>query len=211
MELKPWHRASAAGVALLAAAALVLQYVLIVQNKSAVLGGAGWATLEFFSYFTILSNLIVGVVATVAAQRSPRTRWASASVRGAAALYIGVTGCIYAFVLSGLWAPTGWQWLADVALHYAVPLAYLGWWLLVAPHGSLVAIDALRWLAFPLAYVAWVFVRGHWLHAWPYPFMDVDALGLAAVLRNSALVCGLFVVGGLALIGIDRLCARTRR
>ena len=62
-----------------------------------------------------------------------------------------------------------------------------------------------------LAIYAWVFVRGSWLHAWPYPFMDVDALGLGVVLRNSALVCGLFVAGAFALIGIDRLLARTRR
>ena len=211
METTAWQRASAATVGALAAAALVLQYVLIVRNKSAALGGAGWATLEYFSYFTILSNLIVLVVATSVARGKPHSWWAGASARGAAALYIGVTGCIYALVLSGLWAPTGLQWLADVALHYVVPLAYLGWWLLVAPHGRLVAIDALRWLAFPLAYVGWVFVRGSWLHAWPYPFMDVDALGLGVVLRNSALVCGLFVAGAFALIGIDRLLARSRR
>lgn len=211
MQATTFQRASAAAVAVLAAAALVLQYVLIVQNRSGVLGGAGWATLEYFSYFTILSNLIVLVVATSFARGAAPSWWASASARGAAALYIGVTGGIYALVLSGLWAPTGLQWLADVALHYAVPLAYLGWWLLVAPHGGLTAIDALRWLAFPLAYVGWVFMRGNWLQAWPYPFMDVDALGLGVVLRNSAVVCALFVAGAFALIGIDRLLARTRR
>lgn len=211
MQATTFQRASAAAVAVLAAAALVLQYVLIVQNRSGVLGGAGWATLEYFSYFTILSNLIVLVVATSFARGAAPSWWSSASARGAAALYIGVTGGIYALVLSGLWAPTGLQWLADVALHYAVPLAYLGWWLLVAPHGGLAAIDALRWLAFPLAYVGWVFMRGNWLQAWPYPFMDVDALGLGVVLRNSAVVCALFAAGAFALIGIDRLLARTRR
>lgn len=211
MELRPWQRASAAAVALLTGSALVLQYVLILQQKSEQLGGAGWATLEYVSYFTILSNAIVAAV-TFAAARGPMPSWlAGVSARGAAALYIGVTGCIYALVLSSLWAPVGLQWLADVSLHYAVPLAYLAWWLFAAPHGRLVATDALRWLVFPLAYVAWVFVRGSWLHAWPYPFLDVDALGLHAVLRNAAVVCGVFVLGACALVGIDRLLARASR
>ena len=40
---------------------------------------------------------------------------------------------IYALVLAPVWAPTGWQRVADTTLHYTVPiLAVLGY-LLVGP------------------------------------------------------------------------------
>ena len=59
-------RTSTALVGALALAALVLQYVLILQltrdNVGVVLG-----TVRFFSYFTILSNIAVSLVAFTAA------------------------------------------------------------------------------------------------------------------------------------------------
>ncbi|HEY0862281.1 MAG TPA: hypothetical protein VGE19_15380, partial [Pseudoxanthomonas sp.] len=86
-------RVCAALVGLLSLAALVLQYVLILQltrdNVGVVLG-----TVRFFSYFTILSNIAVMLVACTAAAGRPGC-FAQARVRGAVALYIGVTGSIY--------------------------------------------------------------------------------------------------------------------
>ena len=85
-------RTPAALVALLALSALVLQYVLILQltrdNVGVVLG-----TVRFVTYFTILSNIAVMLVACAAAAGQPGF-FAQARVRGAVALYIGVTGSI---------------------------------------------------------------------------------------------------------------------
>ena len=168
-------RVCATLVGLLSLAALVLQYVLILQltrdNVGVVLG-----TVRFLTYFTILSNIAVMLVACAAAAGQPGF-FAQARVRGAVALYIGVTGSIYFFILRHLWQPQGAQWWADTGLHYAVPLAYWAWWLAFAPHGGLRWRHVAGWLLFPLAYVAWVFVRGAWLGEYPYPFIDVGQLG----------------------------------
>lgn len=205
-----WQRTSATVVALAAWTALVLQLVLILRAKSPGLG-VGLTLLEFFSYFTILSNLLVATTTTLATIGSKPSFFARSDVRAAVALYIAVTGSIYLLVLSGLWAPQGLQWLADVLLHYAVPVLYLLWWVFGNAHGRLVWSDALRWLLFPLVYLVWIFVRGNWLHVYPYPFIDLDTLGLAAVLRNGVLVCALFVILGSVLVGIDRLLGRVSR
>src|SRR5690606_14572001 len=109
-------------------------------------------TIRFLSYFTILSNLGVLLVA-VQAWFAPHGVFMRASVRGAVALYIGITGLVYAAILQSTWDPQGaWLW-ADLGLHYLVPALYLGWWLASPGHGRLGWRHAVAWLAFPLAYL----------------------------------------------------------
>lgn len=200
-------------IAVVTAFALVLQYVLLIGHAPAS-GSVAFLTVRFFTYFTILSNLLVLAVTAPAAfaPESGGGRWfARPVVRGGVALYIGVTMGIYATVLRQLWAPEGAQWWADSSLHYAVPALYLLWWLLMVPHGALRWGDLLRWLLFPAVYMGWVFLRGTWAHEYPYPFLDLAAHGPATVLRNCAGVFALFLAGGAVLVLIDRWQGRTYR
>jgi hypothetical protein len=207
----PYARWSAALVAAVAVFALGLQYVLLIgATQDTVLV----ATVRFFSYFTILSNLLVLLVSSTAAfvADSRPGRWfARPVVRGGAALYIGVTMGIYATILQWLWEPQGAQWWADSSLHYAVPVLYLLWWLLAVQHGTLRWGDLLRWLLFPLLYLCWVFLRGVFAHEYPYPFLDLNAHSLAVVLRNCAGVFALFLLLGSVLVLVDRWRGRARQ
>ena len=124
---------------------------------------------------------------------------------------IGITGCIYATVLAGLYTLTGLQWWVDRALHYALPLLYLGWWLFANPHGLLDWRDAGKWLLLPLAYLVWIAIRVAWIERWfPYPFLDVDALGSAMVLRNALVVAAGFALAAVLLLSLDRWLGRRR-
>ncbi|HEY0231840.1 MAG TPA: Pr6Pr family membrane protein [Dokdonella sp.] len=199
-------------VAAVAWSALLLQYVLLIGSTRDTIG-PWFATLQFFSFFTILSNLLVALTTTYAlleARSRVGTFFTSAAVRGGVALCIGVTGLIYFLVLSSTWAPTGMQWLVDKQLHYAVPVLYLAWWLACAEHRQLRWSDPLRWLLFPGVYLVWTLLRGAWLHEYPYPFVDVDAIGYAAMLRNSVGIGVLFALLGFGLVAIDRALPRRR-
>ncbi len=202
-------RTCAALVGLLALSALTLQYILLVQLTRDTIG-VGLGTLRFITYFTILSNIAVALVAFTAATGGPGF-FAQARVRGAVALYIGVTGSIYFFILRHLWQPQGAQWWADTGLHYAVPLAYWAWWLSCVPHGALRWRDVAGWLLFPLGYVVWVFLRGAWVGEYPYPFIDLGQLGWARVGVNALGVMGVFIVLGLIVVGLDHLLRRRTR
>ena len=183
-------------LALLAGAAVVLQWVLILQNGE---GSTLAIVLRFVSFFTILSNMLVaGVCVAIAAGRA-RPRW-----RGAAALYITVTGAIYTIVLAPLWSPTGAQKVADELLHHAVPVAYVLAWLVFAPHRRLAWGDALRWLVFPAIYLGWTIARGAVTGEYPYPFVHVGQLGGAQVAQNCLGIGGLLAVLGLVFVAIDR-------
>ncbi len=207
---RPRGRGLALLVLAVASAALVLQYMLLLVQTRESLGPA-LGTLRYFSYFTILSNILVALTVGAAAfgggSRLARC-FASPFVRGGVALYIGVTGVVYFTILRHLWQPQGAQWWADTGLHYAVPLLYLAWWGFAASHGQLRWGDLGRWLLFPFGYLLWCLLRGAWVHEYPYPFIDVDQLGLATVLRNAVGMLLAFVVAGTLLIAIDRVLGR---
>lgn len=198
-------RRFAALIAATSAAALLLQYVLLLQLTRDTVGP--WlGTLRFFSYFTILSNLAV-VAVTWTAFRKGDGWFARARIRGAVALYIGVTGIVYFLILRHLWQPQGWQWWADSGLHYAVPALYLLWWIAAVPHGALTLGDAAAWLLFPLAYCAYALLRGAWLGEYPYPFLDAAQLGYPRTLLNAlGVTLGFLIVAGVLLM-LDRLRA----
>ena len=189
-------------VAAVAWPALMLQYWLMLWP-----GPAGAETVRFLSFFTILSNLLVALVAGSAATGGNWAflrLWRGARIRGLAALSITVTCLIYATVLQGQWHPQGLPLLADRLLHYVVPVLYVAWWLALLPHGSLQWSDAVRWLAFPGLFAAWTLLRGAVVHEYPYPFMDVTQLGYPQVLLHSGMVGALFLVLGLIFIALDR-------
>src|SRR5215813_1322762 len=83
---------------------LVLQYVLLLGSAP---GGVAVTTVQYFTYFTILSNRLVALVSTFTLLSRPlaaRAFFTSPRVRGAAAVYIAVTGGIYFGVLRHLWS-----------------------------------------------------------------------------------------------------------
>ncbi|MBW4692456.1 MAG: Pr6Pr family membrane protein [Lyngbya sp. HA4199-MV5] len=185
--------------------ALALQLYLLItinlENGSPGIVGI----MKFFDYFTILSNILVATVfTTVGAQRYADGFFGHPNVRTGVGVYIFMTGIVYFLILRHTWSPTGLWWLADVVLHYVVPALYLIEWLLFTPKGYLRWKDAVRWLVFPLAFVAWALFWGAIFGFYPYPFIDVAKLGYPQVLVNSGFMAIGFLVVGLLLVAIDR-------
>ena len=124
--------------------ALALQFYLSVVNGSARGLPAGELVLRYVSFFTILTNMLVALVLTQAVLAPGRGILGRPAVQAATAGYIAVVGLIYVVILRHTWAPTGLQWWVDVALHYAMPLLYLAFWLAFAAKGRL------RWAGSPI-------------------------------------------------------------
>lgn len=198
-------------VALIIWGGLLLQYYVMLNGEAA--GTLAHRTVNFFSYFTVLTNLLAAMAlsAPLVAPSSPFGRFfAKPSVRTAIALYMAVTAATYIFILQGLWQPKGLHWVADTTLHYLAPALFILDWLLFSPKGTLRWGSVLPWLAFPLAYGLYSIFRGPLSGFWPYPFLDVSQLGMGKVLINMAAMSGLFLVLGLGFVLIDRLLKRRR-
>lgn len=186
--------------------AFVLQLVLMLTAPAETSAAA--RLVNFFSYFTILSNLLVAAVLTASALGS-RGVLARPAVLAAAALYIAIVGLLYFFLLRMVWDPQGWQWLADALLHYVMPLLYVVFWLVFAPKGKLRPAHLGWFLVFPLLFVGYSLARGSIVGWYPYYFIDAGQLGYGQVLLNAVMLTAVFLVGGAIVLVLDRWLGRS--
>ncbi|TDW96302.1 Pr6Pr family membrane protein [Dinghuibacter silviterrae] len=186
---------------------LILQFFLIRSAGEAMGQTLGMTTGNFFSYFTILTNLLVAFSLSVAlfyTRSGMGAFFSRASVQTAIAGCMLVVGGVYHLVLAKLWNPHGSQWAADVLLHTVLPLFYLVYWILFVPKGNLGLSAPLPWLLYPLVYLLYTLGRGALLGWYPYPFLNAGDLGYAMVLGNSAVLLGVFLVLFYVLTLADR-------
>lgn len=171
--------------------ALIIQYVIMVQNRSNSLGAV---TVNFLSYFTILSNILAAFCFTLYFLRGkdPSTGPKYASLFSAVCVYILVVGLIYNLVLRKVSPPAGANILPNELLHVVVPLVYLIFWIFILPSGHLALAHSWKWLLFPACYFLYTIVRGKILDVYPYPFTNITELGLGKVLLNCLGVAVLF-------------------
>ena len=200
-------RISAAVGALLGWVALVLQlYLVLVQSPPGAVAMVG-AVITYFSFFTILTNILVALVFT-AAVFPTGAGWGQffrrPSVQAGAAAYIAIVGIVYRLLLRQLWNPQGFQWVADVILHDVIPVGYVLYWLLFAPRTGLRWKDAVGWLAYPGAYLVYVLTRGAVSGLYPYPFMDVKVLGYGGVFAHTVVLLLVFLGMGLLVVAVGR-------
>lgn len=198
-------------VAVVAWAAVVLQLVLVLLGSAVLVEedppGRAESVYRFFAYFTIQSNLLVALTSTVLA-RDPaldRPGWRVARLAGLVG--ITVTGLVHFFLLRPLLDLDGADWVADKLLHMVVPVLALAAWAVVGPRPRIGVREAAYALCWPLAWLVWTLVVGE-VDGWvPYPFLDADAEGWAAVAVVSVGITALFLLLFGAFGWLDRRLA----
>lgn len=207
-------RGATVALAALAWTAVLLQ--LYLSLTLAVAGGKSVAAglVIYLGFFTILTNLLVGVTLTwplLAPGSAPGRFFARPSVLSGVTVSILLVGLGYHFLLRQVWNPQGLQLLADVLLHYAVPVLFAAYWWLAVPKASLRSTDALRWCLYPAAYLGYALIRGALLGSYPYPFIDRSVLGWGKTLLNAGGLLLACLVLGWLLIAVGRANRRDTR
>lgn len=194
-----------------AATALAVLVGLIVQLAvSANLTGSRFTSLgsrlfNVFCYFTVQSNILVGITTGLLAWQLHRPSTAFRVLRLAGLIGITVTGIVFHIALSGLQDLKGSAAFADFVLHTLVPVLAVIGWLLFGPRRMISWPVAALADLFPAGWLIFALIRGALIGFYAYPFIDVDTLGYPRVLLNSALVAALFFVLAALAIGLDRL------
>ena len=150
--------------------------------------------VSYFSYFTIDSNVIAAAVLLIGA-----ARWRSEPtetfdlVRGAAVVYLSVTGIVFTLLLSNTDVDTAIPWVNTV-VHELMPIVIVADWLLDPPRARITLRRGLLWLIFPLAWIAYTLIRGSLVGLYPYPFLDPANGGYATVALYSVAILGLMAI-----------------
>jgi len=206
-----WHL----GTAVVGAFGVVGQLILVVAGAQVLVTEERLSLSErlvhFFSYFTVLSNLLV-LVAAVTLFRNPRRDGAGWRVLRLSGLTgIVVTGVVHWFFLRPLLELTGWSYAMDKVLHVAVPLLAAVGWALFGPRPRVTGRVFGLSLVYPVVWLIYTLLIGAATGWYPYPFLDVDELGGARVSVVCVALTGA-IVGVAALLwwGDRRLPAAPR-
>ena len=185
--------------------AIFLQFYLMILNRVA---SVPETIVRFFSFFTILTNILVAICFTIIWIK-PKNKWElfflNNKTQTAITLYILIVGIVYNVILRFLWAPTGFQKVADELLHLVIPLLAFVYWFFITNKINLKFNDIFLWLIYPFVYLVYILIRGHFYDFYPYPFVNVIQLGYKTVFTNCFFMVLAFLIVGILLIGISKM------
>ena len=129
--------------------------------------------VNFFSYFTILTNLFVAIVLTVSAINLFRRKTPTETgdiIRGSATASIAIVGIVFGLLLSHM--DSGMIPWTNFVAHYLMPVVMVVDWLIRPPTAKLVARHIWFWIIYPIAYLTYSLIRGAFTNWYPYWFID---------------------------------------
>lgn len=162
------------------------------------------------SYFTNLSNLIVAIVLTMLARNPNRKGLLWQTLRMDSLVMISITGLIYVIVLAPDAQVEGLDIIVNAIKHYIVPAMTVALWLIAGPRRQISLASVFTALVIPIVWAVYTLIRGEFIAAYPYGFLNVIAYGLPSVIVNITGVAALGIVLGLIFWAIDRLLGRDR-
>ncbi|MGH2515860.1 MAG: Pr6Pr family membrane protein [Ktedonobacterales bacterium] len=189
---------------LLTLAAILTQFVVHLRH--------GFDVVNFFGYFTNLSNIFAAVVFLAGAvyllQRREPTQTENL-VRGASVAAMAVVGIVFAILLRDEDLGTLLPWVNTV-LHIIMPVVVVVDWLYAPPKTILAVRQAGYWLIYPLLYLVYTLIRGAIVGFYPYPFLNpAKAGGYGVVALYCIAIFVVFLVVSWLLITLGNALKRT--
>ncbi|MEL7445098.1 MAG: Pr6Pr family membrane protein [Pseudomonadota bacterium] len=203
MKLRTFFRISGASAAW---TTLVAKY--IVEATSGEHANHFAALLDYLSYFTHLSVFLVALAFStvlLGPEDGLRKFFEKPATRAAIALYIIAVAVVHHLLLADLQVRAGWSAATNTMLHTVIPILYVIDWLVYAPKRRMTYRAIPFWLIYPAAYGVWAVGTGYIAGAYPYPFLDLNKLGLPGVGISMAGFVALFSIGAALFITIGKI------
>jgi len=162
---------------------------------------------EYFSYFTITSCLLSGVILIISGLLILRNKTETKTLtllRLTGAVSMVIVGVIYNALLSNAAPDTrdiGYAWpvLPNLIMHTYMPIIIFLEWVFSNTSFALKLKSAFWVLIYPLAWLSFTIIRGFSQGWWPYWFLDPQ-YGAGTMLTWIAVIAAFFTVLSLGLI-----------
>ncbi len=146
------------------------------------LAGAPARVIDLLSYFTIWSQIVVGIVMTMLWLKpnrdEPWLRW----LRLSSIMMIIVTGVVYNLLLGPNFPPVGLNKISSAIEHTITPIITVVVFFIWGPRSWFSPKNIMKALLIPIAYVIYTLIRGAIVGLYPYGFFDVVTNGYVSVL-----------------------------
>ncbi|MGG7466372.1 Pr6Pr family membrane protein [Plantibacter sp. YIM 135347] len=165
--------------------------------------------VNFFSYFTILSNALAAIALIIGAWFSFRTKidppWFNLLLAGIVT-YMATTGVVYNLLLRNIsldqGATLGWS---NEVLHLYAPIYLVLVWILAPGKSRLEWRQLWAIIAFPLVWSVYTMIRGAITGWYPYPFLNpAQPGGYGAVAVYVIAIAGFIGLMGVAVVWLSR-------
>ena len=183
--------------------AVLAQFYLIIENRVAPVTET---IIRFFSFFTILTNILVAVYFTIKALG--RDQLDKAGLLTAITVYITIVGLVYQVLLRHIWHPTGLQMVVDELLHSVNPLLVISFWYLFEKKFFVHYKEVFKWMIYPVVYLVYILTRGSFSGFYPYPFINVSEIGISQTLLNGLFLLLFFYAVSVLFIFIGRMLSK---
>lgn len=171
--------------------AVIIQFFVMLENRVVSIAES---SIRFFSFFTILTNILVAVYFTFQSNKlKPNSFWNRPGTLTAITVYILVVGLVYQIVLRPIWDPQGLARLTDELLHSVNPLLVLYFWWRYEKFRELKWSQLPKWLIYPFLYFIWAMTHGLITGFYPYPFVNLPEIGLAQLSINFIVLVSVFL------------------
>lgn len=204
---RPWFAATA-----LCVFVGVLVQLFVTANNHASFGATPLArALNIFVFFTIQSNLIVGVTTLLLVLNPARCSTVFQVFRLTGLVAIAVTFVVFHVALSHLLDLDTWAQVANQLQHTIVPVLAVTGWLMFGPRGLTSARVVKLTVIFPVLYMAFTLIRGPLASDfYPYPFANAAKLGYVSVITNGVWIGLLFIAAAAAATALDKHLAHVQ-
>ena len=169
----------------------------------------GANVVNFFSYFTNLSNLLAACMLLLTAKTRAASAWIDRG-RAISAMNMAVVGIVFTLLLRSedLGALQPW---VNFVLHDLMPCAVVLDWLLDPPSIRLGVRELVQFLVFPAAYLVYSLLRGALTGWYPYPFLNPARVGgYGGVTVYAVGITVIFLVVGWTLVALGNRFGRNR-
>ncbi|WP_240739745.1 Pr6Pr family membrane protein [Micrococcus luteus] len=169
----------------------------------------GWEhMLNQPTYFTFLSNFLVGLTSLLLALRLHRPGTLFRVLRVTGVVCIVITGVVFNVLLRDADPMTAVERFNDTLQHIVTPILTPVLWAVFGPRRQITW--RVVWLStlIPLAWLAFTLLRGPWLDWYPYTILDVPRLGYDGVAVYVVAILVFFVAVAALLRVADGLLAR---
>lgn len=155
------------------------------------------------SYFTIIANTAAGIFLIFFSLNNAAlsTSRKLTAVRGAATLYMVMTGIIFAILLAEIEGATltvvPWD---NIVLHYVIPIFFALDWLVNPPMQRISYRVIWIWALLPATYVMYSLLRGAVVNWYPYPFLNPTTSSYTQVITTSLILSAFVIILSAILI-----------
>lgn len=205
-----WARVWFAATASCVLAGVVISAITAANNNGGHFHPAAARAANAFVFFTIQSNLLVGLGTLLLAVRLDRLSTPFAVLRLTGLVAITITGIVFHVALAQTLDLKNWDAVGNELVHTVVPVMAVVGWLLIGPRRIVSARVAWMSLIFPVCWLSFTVIRGAIIHWYPYPFIDVTQLGYGQAAVNCVWVALLTLgLGAGATVLDNRLAGAT--